>query len=72
MFIVMEVQVFEDNKVSTLVYAFENRNSAEQKYHSVLSAASVSKLPMHTCFMLTTDGRVIKSECYRHESEVVE
>ena len=70
MFIVMEVQVFADGGKSTPCYAFDNKNSAEQKYHAVLSSAAVSKLPIHTAFMLTEDGYVIKSECFRHEVEV--
>lgn len=69
MFIIMEVQVFADGGMSTPCYAFDNKNSAEQKYHAVLSSAAVSKLPIHTAFMLTDDGYVIKSECFRHEVE---
>ena len=50
-------------------YAYSDQNRAEQKYHSVLSSAAVSALPKHTCFMLTDDGYVVKSECYKHEVE---
>lgn len=69
MFIIMEVQVFADGGMSTPCYAYDNKNSAEQKYHAVLSAAAVSKLPVHTCYMLTDDGSVIRRECYKHEVE---
>ncbi len=69
MYIVMEVQVFSDGSMSTPCYAFENLNSAESKYHSILSSAAVSKLPTHTAFMLTDGGQVLKSECFRHEVE---
>lgn len=67
MIIVMEVQVFGTGQVSTPCYAFENRNSAEQKYHTILSAAAVSSLPRHTAYMLTDDGMVLKAESYAHE-----
>ena len=69
MFIVMEIQCFEDGNMSTPCYAFENRNSADQKYHSILSSAAVSKLPKHSAIMVTDDGYYIKSETYTHNVE---
>lgn len=62
----MEIQLFEDGKMSTPCYAYDDRNSAEAKYHSILSGASVSKLPKHSAVMLTEEGYYIKSECYEH------
>lgn len=69
MFIIMEVQVFADGGISTPCYAYSDKNKAEQKYHAILSSAAVSALPKHTCFMLTDEGYVVKSECYKHEVE---
>ena len=69
MYIIVEVQVFADGKKSTPCYAYDDRNAAEAKYHAILSAAAVSKLPIHSAFMLTVDGRVIRSESYKHEVE---
>lgn len=69
MYIVMEVQVFADGATSTPCYSYDNRNSAEAKYHAILSSAAVSKLPRHTAFMLTDNGRVLKSESYEHPIE---
>ena len=69
MIVVMEIQVFEDGKMSTPCYAYEDRNSAEAKYHSILSGASVSKLPRHSAVMLTDEGYYIKSESYEHKGE---
>lgn len=69
MFIVMEIQVFEDGKMSTPCYAYDNKNSADSKYHAILSSASVSKLPRHSAVMLTDEGYFIKSETYEHGGE---
>ncbi len=69
MYIIMEIQIFADGGISTPCYAYSDQNKAEQKYHAVLSAAAVSSLPIHTCFMLTPDGYLIKSESYKHEVE---
>jgi len=72
MFIVMEVQVFTDGAMSTPCYAYDNQNSAEAKYHSILSSAAVSKLPKHAAFLLTDDAAVIESRVYYHEPEPTE
>jgi len=69
MYILMEVQIFADGGISTPCYAYSDQHRAEQKYHSILSAAAVSVLPRHTCFMLLDNGRVIKSESYEHPIE---
>ena len=42
----------------------------EQALHVFLmseAAAVISTVPIHSVFMLTADGRLIKSACYRHE-----
>jgi hypothetical protein len=64
MFVVIEIQTAES--VSTIVNAYENRNDAENKYHSVLSFASISEVPIHSAVMLTDDGKFVKSESYDH------
>lgn len=69
MFIIMEIQVFEDGGISTPCYAYDDKNKADSKYHSILSSASVSKLPKHSAVMVTEEGYFIKSECYEHEKE---
>lgn len=65
----MEVQVFPAGNMSTPCYAYENLNSAESKYHAILSSAAVSSLPIHTAFMLTDTGQVLKSQSYKHETQ---
>lgn len=71
-YIVIELQTNNDGTVGNLVYAFTNRNEAEQKYHLVLASAAVSQLPAHAAVLLTNDGRTIASQCYRHEEPVEE
>lgn len=72
MFIILETQTYKDGAVGTLIDSYADRNEAESKYHAVLSAGAVSKVPIHTAFMLTDDGYVVKSECYRHEESEVQ
>ena len=70
-YMVMEIQVFADGRVSSPCYAFAERNKADNKYYALLSGAAVSKLPIHTVVMLTIDGHFIMSGSYTHE-EVTE
>lgn len=69
MFIVIEIQTSE--QVATIVNSYEDRNTAEQKYHQILSAAAVSQVPKHGAVMLTDEGVRLKGECYIHEQEPV-
>lgn len=43
------------------------RLKAESKYHEVLAAAAISELPQHSATLLTSDGRCIMNQCYKHE-----
>ena len=69
MYIILELQTYNDGTVGTLINSYADKNEAESQYHRVLMAAAISDVPLHTCFMLTPDGYTIKSECYRHEVE---
>lgn len=68
-YLVMEIQKFDNGAISTPTYAYDTRNSAEAKFHSILAAAAVSSLPMHSCVMITEDGRVVRNEHYEHIPE---
>lgn len=72
MYIVIEIQKNQNGTVGTLVNSYEDRNTAEQKYHQILAAAAVSSLPVHTAAMLMEDGYKIKSESYSHPVEEIE
>ena len=68
-FLVVEIQTFEGNTINTLTYAFDNRLSAEAKYHNILSGAAASKLPRHACVIMTSEGQMLMNQCYTHEAE---
>lgn len=65
-YIVIEIQTQTTGQVATLVNAFSDKNTAEQKYHQILSAAAVSNVAIHSASMLTSDGRQVKYESYTH------
>lgn len=72
MYILLETQSYTNGTVGTLVNSYEDRDTAENKYHLILAAAAVSNLPRHSAFMLSDEGYIIKSECYTHEVEEAE
>ena len=67
MFLVMEIQ--KSSSVSNLVYLYETRNEAENKYHTILASAAVGNVPRHSAVLLTDEGEYVKHECFVHEEE---
>lgn len=67
MYVVFEIQTSENDTVGTLVTSYNNRPAAESAYHSVLASAAVSALKCHVAMLMTEEGFVLKSECYRHD-----
>ena len=72
MYIVIEIQKNSNDQIGTIVNSYEDKNTAEQKYHNVLASAAVSTLPIHSAAMLMEDGRQIKRETYYHQVQEVE
>lgn len=66
MYIVVEIQKNESGQIGNLVTAHETLNEAYQKYHLVLSAASVSTLPCHSAVLLRDDGYTIARGSFFH------
>lgn len=72
-FYIIEIQQYTNGEFGHIVhFAFDEnatkaRLKAEAKYHEVLAAAAVSELPQHSATLLTSDGRAVMNQCYRHE-----
>lgn len=67
-YIVIEIQT--NAGVSAIVppVLFTDRNAAEAQFHTMLAAAAVSAVEIHSVVMLTEDGRIVRTECYRHSA----
>lgn len=70
MYIVIELQTNPNGTLGNLVWAYASQNEAEAKYHSVLSSAAVSSLPVHAAVILRNDGLQIAAQSYTHKQEV--
>lgn len=67
-FVVMEIQ--SDNETAaTLINSYTSRNEAESKFHTILGAAAISTVPVHSAVLLTDTGKALKSETYTHAVE---
>lgn len=66
MFIVIELQKNADGAVSNIVTDHATLAEAESKYYSVLAAAAVSKVPVHSAIIVSEEGFPVKNHCYKH------
>ena len=66
-YIVIEIRTNDDGSISNTVTSFEatDKEHAENKYHSVLAAASISEKPIHSCALMTAEGFVLEYKCYK-------
>ena len=67
MYIVIELQIDEHGTLGNLVWPYAGRPEAESKYYSILAAAALSSLPVHGAVILTSDGQLIASYCYKRD-----
>lgn len=68
MFIVIELQT-NGTTTATLTNAYTDKNTAYQKYHTILAAAAVSKVETHTALIMNEYGIVEARETFTHETE---
>lgn len=66
MFIVIELQKNAEGVVSNIVTSHETLPEAESKYYSVLAAAAVSQIPVHSAIIVSEEGFPVKYQCYKN------
>ena len=72
-FYVMEIQQYADLSDGDIKHFAYDENpdkarlKAEAKYHEVLAAAAVSELPEHSASLLSSEGRLLMNQSYKHE-----
>ena len=68
MYIVIELQTNGD-QTAHLIDKYTEQSKAMQKYFTILAAAAVSSVEIHTAVIITETGRVVRAETFKHESE---
>ena len=65
-YLVIEIQKNSDGTIGNLVFVYDNINAAESKYHTILAAAAVSSVAVHSAVLLNETGYHVKHESYNH------
>ena len=68
MITVLELQS-TGTSMSVLHTEYSDINVAYNKYYTILAAAAMSKVPIHTAMIVLEDGSVVRSETFQHEAE---
>lgn len=67
MYIVIELQKNADGAVSNLVTSHNTLAEAESKFHSILAAAAISEVPVHSAIIVSEEAFPMAYRCYKHE-----
>ena len=66
MYIVIEIQKNVDGTMSDITTSFNTLSEAYNKYYSVLAFAAISELPVHSAALMSEEGFVVESKCFKH------
>lgn len=67
-YMVLELQTTPDGAVANIITQHDRLDEAESKYHSVLSAAAISALPLHAAVLMTNEGVTLENRYYEREA----
>lgn len=68
-YLVIEIQHNQDGTVGNFIFAYDDRNQAESKYHSILASAAISTVYIHTAVLMSSTGVQIAHQSYTHAEE---
>ena len=69
-YITFEIQN-TNGTVGTITKTFEDRLQAESDYHTILASAAISSVPVHSAALMTDEGFMLESKCYKHWAPTV-
>ena len=65
-YIVIEMQ---NGIVGTNAWTYDSRDDAEVKMYQVLSEVVKSPVAVHTVMLVTDEGFVLETRCYKHDAQ---
>lgn len=72
-YLVIEIQKFADGTIAVPPIAtYDSFFDAISRYHTILSAAAVSKVPVHSAVVLTETGQQMRLDSFNHIDGQVE
>lgn len=69
MYYVIEMQTYDGGQGASIVTTHTSRNEAMSKYHTVLAAAAISSVSVHSCVVMDEEGRYEARDSYIHRPE---
>lgn len=66
-YVAIEQKEKQDGTYEVSTYKKDTRDEAEKAFHSILAVAATSEHPVHSACILNPEGKLLKSECYKHE-----
>ena len=63
---VIEMQTTGNSTAVVPPQVYQNREDAESRWHTIMAAAAVSPVEIHTAVILNQDGNMEKSGSYYH------
>lgn len=66
MYIVIELQKNAEGTVSNIVTAHDTLAAAESKFYTILAAAAVNDVPVHSAVLVSEEGFPVNHHCYKH------
>ena len=70
MYVAVELKQKVDGSLEVNTFKKETRDDAEKAYHSILTTAATSTHPIHSACILNPEGKMLRTECYKHEVPV--
>ena len=69
-YLVIEIQKFSDGTVAVPPIAtYDSYFEALSRYHTILAAAAISDVPVHTCVLLNEVGQELRMDSYNKADE---
>jgi len=59
----------QNGNIGSNNWAYDSRDDAEVKMYQVLSEVVKSPVAVHTVMLVTDEGFVLETKCYKHEPE---
>lgn len=72
-YLVIEIQKFSDGTVAVPPIAtYDSYFEALSRYHTILAAAAISDVPVHSCVLLNEVGQELRMDSYNKADGQVE
>lgn len=65
-YIVIELQTDAAGNVANIVNQYDSLSAAESAYYSILSAAAISSVPIHSAVVLDSEGMPVYFHSFKH------